>query len=91
MALVIAALAMENVPEVPPTMLPKVPEYVRTEPMVGVDVAMLVTVLFPEAYTTWPEERLEEVARPVYVKAPVELLYASGKVAESAERARVSV
>jgi hypothetical protein len=71
MALVIAALAMENVPEVPPMRLPRVPEYVRTEPMEGVEVAMLVMVLFPEAYTIWPEERLVEVARPFQEMAGV--------------------
>ena len=39
--LVTAFEAIPKVPEEPPTRAPKVPEYVRTEPMEGADVATL--------------------------------------------------
>ncbi len=48
-------------------------------------VATLAKVLALEKYGMLPMTALVEVERPAKVKAPAELLYASGKVAESDE------
>ena len=49
MAFVTALLAIPNVPDVPFMKLPRVPEYVRTEPIEGVLVATLAIVFTPVA------------------------------------------
>jgi hypothetical protein len=68
---------------VPPIRAPRVPLTVNGPETAKVEVPTLAKVLGPEKYGMLPCTAAVEVERPVKVKAPVEELYASGKVAES--------
>ena len=70
---------------VPPTSAPKVPEVMNGPETASDEVATFAKVFGPEKYGMLPTTAAVEVERPLQVKAPVALLYASGKTAESDE------
>jgi hypothetical protein len=67
---------------VPPTSAPAVPVNDMPVPVVTEEVATLAKVLALEKYGMLPTTAAVEVERPLNVNAPVDELYASGKVPE---------
>ena len=67
---------MESEPAEPPTKEPRVPEYERPRPRVGVEVAMLYRVSEPELEATRPPVSAVMTGELVKVWVPVQVFAA---------------